>query len=104
MVAQCVGPGGVRTALVPTAVCGAASPASTWLRQENASVSGHLLYLMGRARCFSLEDIFGSYLAFVHYPQQQSLPTLKRGVKVRAFLARISKLRFTELGVHRCGK
>lgn len=67
-------------------------------------MSGHLLYLMGRARCFSLEDIFGSCLAFAHYLQQQSLLTLKRGVKIRAFLARISKLRFTELGVHSCGK
>lgn len=75
MVAQCVGPGGVRTALVPSTVCGAASPASTWLRQENASVSGHLLNLMGRARCFSLEDVFGSCLVFVHYPQQQFADT-----------------------------
>lgn len=39
METQYVGPGGVRTALAPTAVSWAASLASTWLQLETASVS-----------------------------------------------------------------
>lgn len=37
---RCVGPGGVRTALAPTAVSWAASLASTWPLPETALVSG----------------------------------------------------------------
>lgn len=42
MKTQCAEPGGVRTALVPTAASWAASLASTWHQMETALVSGEM--------------------------------------------------------------
>lgn len=97
---QCVEPGGVRTALVPTAVSWAASLASTWPQLETALVSRDREVEVGGLRkaedfWFSLHSTRNSFsqgycvsscLNFVYFPHSEAYTKIEEECYGHSFL------------------